>query len=184
MLSDRMNKKIIFISIMLILITVVNACVFSDKVEFYHPMDLDVLKLVIKSEKQKHEILNNTVLIYYNDFILSVNENSAIVTCKEVRTECMDDLDFRDILDDLEDWNAYDLSKEEKNNIAELYQSNIVIKRLSKENLLIVKIKSGVLKLLGRLFCVNYEKVLECKEDWCGIQVLKSEKCLYFREKC
>jgi len=180
-----MNKKSIIVPMMILIsISVVYACVFPNRVEFYHPMDFDVLKSVLKTEKQKHRILNETVLIYYNDFILSVNENSATVTCKKVMTECMDESDFRDVLEDLEDWNAYDLSKEDKDNIAELYQPNIIIRKLDKGKLLAVKIKGGILKFLGRLFCTNYEKVLVCREEWCAIQVLKSEKCLYLREKC
>lgn len=167
------KKLLVLLLVSLFLVSIVNACVFPNKLELTYPMNV----VALKSMKTDHSMLGENVLIEYDDFLLTVNENGAIITCKEVFIDCIDNSTFQSVLEDLEDWNAYDLSKEDKDTIANLYQPNIIIRKLENKDLIIVKFKGFVMSLFAKIFCVDYEEILTCENEWCSLETIKSEKC-------
>lgn len=166
-------KKILLIMIFLLSFSLANACILPDNVELVHEMDLEMLK----ATNTNHEILNEVVLIEYDDFVLTVEESRATITCREVLTDCFDDSDFRSVLDDLENWNAYDLSKEDKDTISSLYQPKVIIKKLESKDLFLLKFKNLIKKIIGMVFCTNYEEVIECDGEWCSLEELNTASC-------
>ncbi len=167
-----MNRKIIAF-IFLLSISFAYARVLPNTVQFHYPIDLDTLKITGKFVKISGKELEKS----YDDYTVGVNENGIIITCNEVGTACLDESTFRKILDEMEDLDVYDLSKEQKDIIASLYKSNVIIKNIPKGKVYGVKIKASFLKFIGQMFCTHYEVVQECREDWCSFQELMSEKC-------
>ena len=121
-----MIKKIIVGMIMMISLSVVNGRVLPNTIQLHYPMELDPLKMSGNFVKISSKDLEKT----FDDYTVGINENGLIITCNEVGTACIDEKDFRKILDDMEKEGAYDLSKDEKNVIASLYQPNIIIKNI------------------------------------------------------
>ena len=168
-----MIKKIIVVSLLLISFSVVYARVLPDTIQFHYEIDLDPLKMTGKFVKISSKELEKT----YDDYTVGINENGLIITCNEVGVDCMDEETFREILDDMEDEGAYDLSKEDKDIIASLYQPNVIIKGIPKKKVFGVKIKAKIMEFLGQIFCTHYEIVQECNNDWCSLREYMSEEC-------
>lgn len=173
-------RKILLITIIFLSMSLVKACIFPDKVDFVYPMNVEMLKATNKN----HQLLDEVVMIEYDDFVLTVEDSRATITCKEVLSECIDNSTFRSVLEDLETWNAYDLSKEDKDTIASLYQPNIIIQKLENKDLFLLKFKSFIMRIIGKIFCTNYERVIECKGEWCSLEMLQSENCPAGLERC
>jgi len=172
-----MKKEILFLLGVLVCLSVSYACIFPDTFGFYHPIDMVILKTELKSERIDFSEVDKNIVLNYDDFILEINENGVEISCKEVFTSCMDSSDFRELLNDLEDWEAFDLSKEEKDTIAGLYQENGFVRKIDKKDFFAVKIKTFMMKVFGKLFCTNYEEIVECKENWCILERVKSDRC-------
>jgi len=168
-----MIKKIVFVLLVLVSFSLAYARVLPDAIQLHFPIDLDPLKITGEFVKINNKELEKA----YDDYTIGVNENGIIITCNEVGTACLDESKFRKILNDLEDFNAYDLSKEQKDVIASLYKPNIIIKNIPKGKVFSVKIKAKVLEFLGQVFCTHYEIVQECDSDWCSLQEYMSEEC-------
>ncbi len=151
----------------------VYARVQPNVIQLHHPMELDPLKMSENFVKISSKELEKS----YDDYTIGINENGMIITCNEVDVECLSQGEFRRILDDMEDEGAYDLSKEQKDVIANLYQTNVIIKEIPKRKLIGVKIKSRILQFLGQIFCTHYEVVQQCHEDWCSLREYMSEEC-------
>ena len=168
-----MLRKMIVVLLIFLSFSFVYARVLPDTIQLHYPMDLDPLKITGEFVKISSKELEKS----YDDYTIGVNENGIIITCNEVGTVCLDESTFRKILDDLEDFNAYDLSKEQKDLIASLYKPNVIIKNIPKGKVFGVKIKAKVLEFLGQMFCTHYEIVQECDSDWCSLQEYMSEEC-------
>jgi len=168
-----MIKKIIVGMIMLISLSVVYARVLPDTIQLHFPIDLDPLKITGEFVKISSKELEKS----YDDYTVGINENGLIITCNEVADYCLDESEFRKILDNMEDYGAYDLSKDEKDTIANLYQPNVIIKNIPKRKVIGVKIKAKILEFLGQIFCTHYEIIQECTEEWCSLKEYMSEEC-------
>jgi len=176
-----MKKKTFFAFVLSLLsITIVEAQILST-VEFYHPMDIDMIKIGLEDEDQKYEIVNESLIIHYKDFLVIVKKDGAFIACNTLMSDCLDNSTFRSVLQDLEDWNAYDLSKDDKDTIASLYRPGVIIRRMNTQDLLFLRIKGFIGRLLGKMFCVNYEKSISCKDEWCALELVRSDGCLYFK---
>jgi len=169
-----MFKKIIILSLILFSFSFVYARVLPNTIHIHYPIDLDNLKTAGEFVKISSEELEKK----YDDYTIGVNENGVIITCNEVGTECMDKDSFRKILDEMEDLDVYDLSKEQKDTIAGLYKPNNIVKNIPKSKVYGVKIKAGILEFLGQIFCTHYEVVEECNNDWCSLKEHTSEECV------
>jgi hypothetical protein len=168
-----MTKKIILGLVILFCLTVVYSRTLPNTVQFHYPMELDPLKISGNFVKISSKEVEKT----FEDYTVGINENGLIITCNKVDEECMDKEAFRQILDDMEEEGAYDLSKEQKDTIASLYQPNVIIKEIPKKKLIGVKIKAKVLEFIGQIFCTHYQVVQECTEDWCSLVEHMSEEC-------
>ncbi len=168
-----MIKTIIFVSLLIISLSVVYARVLPNTVQFQNPIDLDALKATGEFAKISSKELEKK----YDDYTVGVNENGVIVTCNDVDVNCLDEDMFRKILEDMEDFGAYDLSKEEKDVIAGLYKPNVIVKNIPKRNVFGAKLKAKILEFLGQIFCTHYETIQECKGDWCSLKEYMSEEC-------
>jgi len=168
-----MIKRMVIVLIVLLSIGAVQARVLPNTVQFHYPMELDPLKMTGNFVKISSKELEKS----FEGYTVGINENGLIITCNSVNTDCMDKDTFREILDDMEKEGAYDLSKEEKDTIANLYQPNVIIKEIPKKNVIGVKIKSKVLEFIGQIFCTHYEIVQECQGDWCSLTEHMSEEC-------
>ncbi|OGI16070.1 hypothetical protein A3K63_02250 [Candidatus Micrarchaeota archaeon RBG_16_49_10] len=153
------------------------AAVVPDRIEFYYQMNFDDLRLALEKEGADYEKRGNAIILDYGDFYVSVTQDRLEMNCKEVDTVCMDGRSLQTVLEDLEKYDTFDLSKEEKETIAGLYSANVVIRSYDKKDLMFSKVKSAFLKLLGKLFCTNYERILECNGAWCSLEILKSKEC-------
>ena len=165
--------KWMIIGLVLLSFGIADARVLPDTVQLHYPIDLDPLKISGNFVKLSSKELEKK----YDDYTVGINENGLIITCNQVGTECLDKAEFRKVLDDMEKEGAYDLSKEEKDAIAGLYQPNVIIKDIPKKSLIGVKIKAKFLEFIGKIFCTHYEVVQECSGDWCSLQEHMSEEC-------
>lgn len=172
---------LIFILFTLISVTLVSACIFPDSFEFYYPINFEKVKFEIKNLDLDYEIINNTILLDYNEFTLGISNESVVTNCKQPIINCLDNSTLRSILDDLESWGAYDLSKQDKDTIASLYERNIIIRQLEKKDLIKLKIKGFISKIIGKFICTNYEKVNKCINNWCSLKLIKSKGCPILR---
>jgi len=170
-------KKVLIPLIFLLSFGLVSACVFPDQIKFYYPIDLDDLKESFDQEKIDYTIVDNTVLIQEDEYSMSINDNVVSIVCKDPMFECIDEADFEDIINNLEDWDAYDLSKDDKENIAALFDKNIVIRKIDKTAIWGTKIKNIFLKYVGKVICVTHEQVQECKDVWCSLTEIRGEAC-------
>jgi len=168
-----MIKKIVVIGLILLSFGIVVARVLPNTIQFHYEIDLDPLKATGEFVKISSKELEKT----YDDYTIGVNENGIIVTCNEVDVNCLDDDVFRKILDDMEEFGAYDLSKEDKDIIAGLYKPNVIIKEIPKRKVFGVKLKAKILEFLGQIFCTHYEVIQECKGNWCSLREYMSEEC-------
>jgi len=168
-----MNKKLMIGLLVLLSFVGVYARVQPNTVQLHYPMQLDPLKMSGEFVKLNSKELEKT----YDDYTIGVNENGMIITCNSVDEDCIDKEEFRDILEEMEEYEAYDLSKDQKDTIASLYQPNIIIKEISQKKLIWVKVKAKLLQFLGQIFCTHYELVQECSEDWCSLNEYMSEEC-------
>lgn len=168
-----MNKKIIVISLIIFSFSIVYGCVSPDNIQFQYPIDLDSLKESGKFVKISSKELEKD----YVDYVVGVNENGVIISCKEIGNNCLDQDLFRKVLQDMEDLKAYDLSKEDKNTISSLFEVNVILREIPKQKIIGVKLKSAILEFLGKIFCTRFEKIIECSGNWCSLQELQSEEC-------
>jgi hypothetical protein len=153
--------------------SVVDARVLPTTVQFQYPMELDPLKGSGKFVKISSSELEKT----YDDYTIGVNENGFMVTCNDVDVNCLDEDVFRKILEEMESFGAYDLSKEDKDVIANLYKPNVIVKNIPKKNVFGISLKAKILEFLGQIFCTHYEIIQECKGDWCSLKEYTSEEC-------
>ncbi|MBD3155855.1 MAG: hypothetical protein GF368_04320 [Candidatus Aenigmarchaeota archaeon] len=168
-----MNKKMIIGLLIVLSFTLVEARVQPDVIQFHYPIQLDPLKesgeFVRLSSKELEKV--------YDDYSIGLNENGMIITCNSVDEECIDKEKFRKVLEEMEDYDAYDLSKDQKDTISSLYQPNLIVKEIPKKKLIGVKIKARLFQFIGQLFCTHYEVVHECVDDWCSVKEYMSEEC-------
>jgi len=157
----------------------VNAYIFPDRTEFYYPMNITAMKIRLDDLDKDYDYINGTIVIEEDDYRLTVSNTSAVVECKEPIIGCINPSHYRVILDDLESWKAFDLSKTEKDIISGFYGRNVVIKKMGMKEYILTVIRSGIMSILGKFFCVSYEVVTRCIDDWCGMNVIHSEKCPY-----
>ena len=171
-----MMKWILIVVIVSLVIASVNACIFPDKVELWYPINIEKL-----SGSDEFEIVNNALVKEYDEFLVSVSKEGIRVVCTKKYFNCLDNETFRVLLDEMESYGAFDLSKEDKDTIASLFERNVIIKKLERKDLLRVRVKEFIMRFLGRFFCVNYEKVKVCKGGWCSLTVEKSNRCPVLR---
>jgi len=155
--------------IIALVLSSVAACVFPDRIELWYPINVTKLK--------ENEYFNYGVIKEYEDFFVSVSTDGLRIVCTKKYFNCIDNTTFRNLLDEMENYGAFDLSKEDKDSIASLFERNVIIKRMKKVDLLKIKIKELIMRFLGKLFCVNYEKLKACNNEWCSLTVEKSDKC-------
>jgi len=160
---------------------VVSACVFIDKIEFYHPLDVDQLEKNVDTRFIK---VNKTLIINYDEYSLHIDENGFVIKCKDPMFNCVNNKTYKKILERLEDWKAYDLSKEDKEDVSYLVGMNVVLRKLSNTELLKIKMRSVISKFFGNIFCISYEKIIQCKNSWCSLRIERSSKCKYSLQKC
>lgn len=172
-----MKRGLLVLSIILFSISAATASIVPDKIEFYYIMGYDDLRLALEQEGVDYEKDGRTIILDYDDFYVSVYEDHFEMNCKEVNDVCMDGRTLEVVLEDLEHWNTFDLSKDDKETIASLYRANIQVRHIEKRDLYFVKMKAAFLSFLGKLFCTNYEEIIECNNDWCSLEVLKSSEC-------
>lgn len=158
---------------LLLSVSIVYARVLPNTIQFHYPMELDPLKMTGNFVKVTSKELEKS----FDDYTVGINENGLIITCNEVGTACMDEKTFRKILDDMEKEGAYDLSKEEKDIVAGLYEPNVIIKEIPKKKVIGVKIKTKIMEFLGQIFCTHYEVINQCEDDWCSLNEHMSEEC-------
>lgn len=170
-------KKLIIPLIFCLSISVAFACILPDQTKFYYPIDLDDLKDSLRDEKIEHTVIDNDVLIQKNEYSISISDNLVSIVCKDPMFDCIEEAEFEDIINDLEDWKTYDLSKDDKDNIASLFDKNVVIRKIDKTAVWGVKVKNLFLKYTGKLLCVNHEEVKECKDVWCSLTEYRGEAC-------
>ena len=167
-----MTKTIVFV-VLLLSFSIAYACISPDNIKFVYPIDLSALKESGKFVK----ISSNELEKDYTDYIIGVNENGLIVTCKKIGDSCLNKDLFRKVLQDMEDMHAYDISKEDKDTIASFFKIGVTVKEIPKEKIIVVKLKNKILEFLGKIFCTRFEKIIECNGNWCSLQEIKSEKC-------
>jgi hypothetical protein len=178
-----MKIRILLIGVVLLFLSfnLAYACIFPDKTELFYPMNIAQVEKNIDRDFEK---IDGNILIDYDSYRVVINKNSMTVECKVPIFRCVDNKTYRKILEDLENWNAYDLSKEDKDTIASLFGRNVIIRKLEKIDVLRIKIKSMILRFIGKLFCVSYENIVKCKNNWCSLKLNKSESCIYALQKC
>jgi len=167
-----MMKWILTVITVSLVIASVYACVFPDKVELWYPINIEKL-----NESNEFKIINNALVKEYDEFIVSVSKEGVRIVCTKEYFNCINNKTFRTLLDEMESYGAFDLSKEDKDTIASLFERNVIIKKLERKDLLRVRVKEFIMRFLGRFFCVNYEKVKACKDEWCSLTVEKSNRC-------
>lgn len=177
-----MKRKILLTVVLFLLSSnLVYACIFSDKIEFFYPMNVAQAEKNIDRDFEK---VGGSMLIDYNNYRIVINRDSMIVECKVPIFRCIDNKTYRKILENLESWNVYDLSKEDKDTVASLFDRNTIIRKLEKIDILRIKIKTMILRFIGKFFCVSYENIVKCKANWCTLRLEKSESCIYALQKC
>ncbi len=174
-------KRISLLLGILISISVAYACVFPYKVEIFIQTDMNSLKDGLISMDRDFTLDGATMMIDYDTFQVSVIPEGVAIVCNEATVDCINNATFRSILQELEDLNAYDLSKEDKDTMTSLYQKDMVVRNLDAKDVLITKLKAFLLKFLGKFICTNYEEVIECSGDWCTLERVVGESCATFR---
>lgn len=158
--------------VVLIVLSTVHACILPDKVELWY--DINVERLEKSGEFKK---VDNALVKEYDEFLVSVAQNGIRIVCTKKYINCLSNETFRSLLDEMESYGAFDLSKEDKDTITSLFERNVIIRKLEKKDLLRVRIKEIIMRFLGRFFCVSYQKVKVCKDEWCSLTVEKSNRC-------
>ena len=145
------------LGIIISLFTLVNACLFPDKVELWYPMDMEKL-----NRSGEFMLVNNALIKDYGEFMVSVSKGGIRISCTRRYFDCMSNETFRSLLDEMEDYGAFDLSKDDKDTIASLFEMNVIIRKLDRKDMLKVRIKEFIMRFIGKFFCVNYEKLRIC----------------------
>ncbi len=171
-------KKLLIPFIFILFSSIAYACISPDKIQFYYPININELKESLDNYDINYEIVNDSIIVNYsNRYAIIGNKNAVTVLCRDPMFDCIDKSEFESIIKNLEKWNAYDLSKEDKENIASLFKRNVIIRKIDRTAIWGFKIKNLLSRYIGNFLCINYEEIQECKGVWCSSIEFSGKAC-------
>ncbi len=170
-------KKLLIPLIFILFSSTAYACIFPDQTQLYYPIDMEELEDSLYDYDIDYDTINNSIIIDYDEYVLTASKNVVTVLCRDPMFNCIDEDEFEDIVKNLEKWDAYDLSKEDKENIVSLFNRNVIIRKIDKTAIWGFKIKNLLSRYIGNFLCVNYEEIQECKDIWCSSIEFRGKVC-------